>query len=169
MKKSMGGDQAEAVARGRRWMRLLGVCLLALFFGGLLFWPWPRPLRDPQPHLKAIRRTVENGRPVVVFRAEIIDSRRITVTDFYRIIGERTEDRRTTAGPRGVRSSCPGKCLGLEAAVDGAYGNSQSTRAVQPDTHPLEDPEEKWGAISQGNLGFSSGMEQFLCLEFPTR
>ena len=58
---------------------------------GLTWFLWPRHPNDPILHLRIIRQTLENGRPVVFFQAEGRDRRRFSLGEVARVIGHRTE------------------------------------------------------------------------------
>jgi hypothetical protein len=71
----------------RRLTLLLVVVGLALA-GGLVFLFWPKQSDRPLVRLKIVRRAVEQGKPVVFFRVETADSRRIQIAMVAKIIGD---------------------------------------------------------------------------------
>jgi len=64
---------------------------LLVLMGGFLFLLWPHKTTKPLLRLKIVRQTKENGRPVVFFRVQATDHRRIVLDRIERVIGERAE------------------------------------------------------------------------------
>jgi hypothetical protein len=89
-----------AMVLNRRHTFLLVVILMALA-GGMVFFLWPKQTDQPLLRLKIVRRTEEQGKPVVFFRVEVADRRRMLIMSVERILGDISE------GPlvRGSRNS----------------------------------------------------------------
>jgi hypothetical protein len=108
----------------RRRLVIIPVLGLAV---GLAWLIWPRHTNDPLLRLKIVRQTVENGKPVVLFRVEVGESRRITICGAERVTGDRVE------GPLDFSEM---RSTGLPKPVAGFWAASQSS--------PMYDPRKGW-------------------------
>jgi hypothetical protein len=53
---------------------------------GVAFYAWPRNSEHPKVRLIVVRRTIEQGKPVVFFRLELADKRRIQIDKVKRVL-----------------------------------------------------------------------------------
>ena len=67
---------------------LIGVLTVLGLAAGLGWFLWPRQTNDPRLHLKVVRQTVEQGKPVAFFRVEGGTNRRIALSRVSRTIVE---------------------------------------------------------------------------------
>jgi hypothetical protein len=70
------------------YVSILAAVALAI---SLAWFFWPRHINGPLLRLKIVRQTVEQGRPVVFFRVEVADHRRIQITGAEKVLGNVTE------------------------------------------------------------------------------
>lgn len=57
----------------------------------LAWWWWPRHTKGPVLRLGIVKNTQEQGKPVVFFRIDVADNRRLRLEFVERIVGERIE------------------------------------------------------------------------------
>ena len=97
-----------------RKLTITAIAVILALTAALAWFFWPQNT-DPHFRLKIVGQAVEAGKPMLLFKVELADRRRIQITDVVKVIGEKTEE---------PLESDPEHAWGLKPAA-GFWGPSQ--------------------------------------------